>query len=87
MLVGGRDDAHGIVDSAKISLICAGVPLSTICTFWPVPSCFKLIFKTLLDYLTGALDNEGQVDNTQKITAQNERYLSHIFDAEAAFEK
>jgi hypothetical protein len=33
------------------------------------------------------LDNEGQVDNTQKITAQNERYLSHIFDAEAAFEK
>jgi len=28
-----------------------------------------------------------QASSTKKITAQNERYLSHIFDAEAAFKK
>jgi hypothetical protein len=28
-----------------------------------------------------------QASSAKKITAQNERYLSHIFDAEAAFEK
>jgi hypothetical protein len=33
------------------------------------------------------LDSEGQVDSAKKITDQNERYLSHIFDAEAAFKK
>jgi len=28
-----------------------------------------------------------QASSAKKITAQNERYLSHIFDAEAAFKK
>ncbi len=28
-----------------------------------------------------------QASSTKKITAQNERYLSHIFDAEVAFKK
>jgi len=55
MLVDGKDGALGIADCARTSSIYAGVPLSTICTSWPVPSRFKLVFKMLLDFSTEAL--------------------------------
>src|SRR5947209_9191670 len=51
MLVTGKDDAHAIGDCARISSICAVVPLSTTCTSWLIPSSFRLP----LNYLTDAL--------------------------------
>jgi hypothetical protein len=51
-----KDDVPVIADYAKISLICAGAPSSTICTFWPVPKHFQLSFKPPLDFLTGSLE-------------------------------
>jgi hypothetical protein len=56
MLVDDKDSALGIADYARTSSIYAGVPLSTICMSWPVLSRFKLIFKMLLDFSTGSLD-------------------------------
>ncbi len=51
MWVSGKDDAHAIADSARISLICAVAPSSTICTSWLAPSRSKLIFRMSLDFL------------------------------------
>jgi hypothetical protein len=53
--VDGKDDVPVIGDCAKISSICDGAPSSTISTSWFVPNSSKLIFRTPLDYLTGAL--------------------------------
>ena len=36
-------------------MICAAVPSSTTCTFWLVPSQFKLISRKRRDYLAGSL--------------------------------
>src|SRR5258708_7140100 len=53
--VGGKGDALGIEECARISSTCADVPLSTICMSWLAPSAFRLRFKTLLDSFTDAL--------------------------------
>ena len=53
MWVGGKDGAHAIADCARNSSICVDVPLSTICTSWPVPKHFRLNFRLWLDPLRG----------------------------------
>src|SRR4051812_48558434 len=53
--VTGKDATHAIADYARISSICVGAPSSTISMSWLVPSHFRLSFRPLLDYLTGAL--------------------------------
>jgi len=55
MLVGGKDGERVIEAFARISSIYAAVLSSTISTFWLALNCFKLIFRTLRDYLTGSL--------------------------------
>src|SRR6266567_1184610 len=55
MSVAGKDDAPVIAACARISSICAVVPLSTISMSWLVPSSFQLSFKPSLDFLTDAL--------------------------------
>src|SRR3989442_1730555 len=53
--VAGKGDAPVIAECARISSICAVVPLSTISMSWLVPSSFRLSFKPSLDFLTDAL--------------------------------
>src|SRR5712692_3817413 len=59
MLVAGKDGAHAIVACARIFSICAAAPSFIICMFWLAPSSFLLSFRTLLDFLTGALARAG----------------------------
>src|SRR6266496_1221378 len=62
MLVSGKDDAHAIAGCGRISSISAAALSSTICTSSLVPSSFRLSFRTLLDYLTGALEEKRYGD-------------------------
>jgi hypothetical protein len=55
MLVSGKDVVLAIVAHTKISSTYADAPSSTICMCWLAPSGFKLIFRTLRDFSTGAL--------------------------------
>jgi hypothetical protein len=55
MLVGGKADVPATGGNARISSICAAAPWSTTCTFWLVPSHFKLIFRKRRDFSTGSL--------------------------------
>src|ERR1700686_2708092 len=70
-LATGKDDVHAIVACARISSICAAAPSSTICMSWLVPSCFRLNFPLLLDYLTDAL---GVTIQSLRVCSLTNRY-------------
>src|SRR5437867_6601042 len=73
-LATGKDGVHAIVAYARIFSICAAAPSSTICMSWLVPSNFLLSFRTLLDYLTDALEREDGQKIDLKRLVKHQKY-------------